>query len=410
MKYGLIGERLGHSFSKEIHEQIGKYEYELKELNEEEFKEFMEKKDFVAINVTIPYKEKVIPYLYAISKSAKYIGAVNTIVNRDGKLYGYNTDYLGLKEMINHFNIDIENKNVMILGTGGTAKTSYQVLTDLDAKDVTFVSLVHKDDWITYDEVSEHAPNYQVLVNTTPKEMFPNNYQSIISLEHFSNLESVIDVVFNPLRTNLIIQAKNEKIKCCSGLFMLVAQAFYAIEIFLDKKLDKSLILEVYNKLVNEKENIVLIGMPSCGKTTVGKELAKLTKKEFIDTDALIEEKIEMSIAEFFKIYGEKEFRRVETEIIKQIGKKQNLIISTGGGVVLKKENVDALKQNGKLFFLDRDLDKLQFTASRPLSSDKQKLTDLFNKRYLYYLNACDILVDANGDVQDVVNKILGGK
>ena len=410
MKYGLIGERLGHSFSKEIHEQIGKYEYELKELNAEEFKKFMEEKDFEAINVTIPYKEKVIPYLHRISKEAKYIGAVNTIVNRNGLLYGYNTDYLGLKEMLNHFNIEIENKNVLVLGTGGTAKTSYKVLHDLDANQVTFVSLVHRDDWITYDEVPEHAKDYQVIVNTTPKEMFPNNYESIVSLDHFTSLESVVDVVFNPLRTNLIIQAKNKNIKCCSGLFMLVAQAFYAIEIFLDKKLDKSIIIDIYNKLVNEKENIVLIGMPSCGKTTIGKELAQITNRQLIDTDELIEEKIKMSIAKYFKKYGEAKFRRIESEVIRQVGKKQNVIISTGGGAILKKENVDALKQNGKLFFLDRDLEKLQSTSTRPLSSNLADLTALYNTRHPIYIEVCDKHIDANGEIKDVVNKILGGK
>ena len=208
MKYGLIGERLGHSFSKEIHERIGKYEYEPKELNEKEFHEFMQKKDFKAINVTIPYKEKVIPYLHYISPEASKIKAVNTIVNKDGLLYGYNTDYLGLKEMISHFNIDVNDKKAMILGTGGTSKTSYSVLKDLNAKEIVFVSRKKTNDCITYDEVSKYASECDILVNTTPLEMYPNNDKHILCLDEFKSLKGVIDVIFNPLKTNLILKAK----------------------------------------------------------------------------------------------------------------------------------------------------------------------------------------------------------
>ena len=410
MKYGLIGEHLGHSFSKEIHEMLGKYTYEICEIAKDKLDSFMKEKTFKAINVTIPYKQQVIPYLDFIDDKALSIGAVNTVVNKNNKLYGYNTDYYGLKSLIETNNIDVKNKKVLLLGNGGTSKTARTVLKDLEVKEIIIVDLNKDENVITYDEALKYHTDSEVIVNTTPCGMYPNNDDCIVDIDLFKNLEAVVDVVYNPIRTTIVSNALKKGIKAVSGLYMLVAQAVYAAGIFLDEEILEKEIDRIYNIIKKQKENIVLIGMPSCGKTTVGKELAKLTKKEFIDTDALIEEKIEMSIAEFFKIYGEKEFRRVETEIIKQIGKKQNLIISTGGGVVLKKENVDALKQNGKLFFLDRDLDKLQFTASRPLSSDKQKLTDLFNKRYLYYLNACDILVDANGDVQDVVNKILGGK
>lgn len=410
MKYGLIGQRLGHSFSKEIHEQIGKYEYELKELDANEFISFMEKKDFKAINVTIPYKEKVIPYLHYISDEAKRIGAVNVIVNKDGLLYGYNTDYLGLKEMINHFNIDLNNKNVLILGTGGTSKTSYNVAKDLNANKVSFVSSSKKDNALSYEDLDKYANDYQILINTTPKEMYPNNYESIVSLDSFNNLEGVIDVIFNPLRTSLILKAKKKNIKYCSGLFMLVAQAFYAIEIFLETKLDKQIIIDVYNNLINQKENIVLIGMPSCGKTTIGKHLSKNTNKTLIDIDEEIEKEINMKIKDFFKEHSENEFREIETKVIKEIAKMQNLIIATGGGAILKKENVDALKQNGKLFFLDRDLKKLKYTSSRPLSSSIDALKNLYKTRYPIYKDVCDVRIDANCKINDVVNKILGGK
>lgn len=409
MKYGLIGERLGHSFSKEIHERIGKYEYEPKELNEKEFHEFMQKKDFKAINVTIPYKEKVIPYLHYISPEASKIKAVNTIVNKDGLLYGYNTDYLGLKEMISHFNIDINGKKTMILGTGGTSKTSYNVLKDLNAKEIIFVSRNKTNDCITYDEVSKYANECDILVNTTPLEMYPNNDKHILRLDEFKSLKGVIDVIFNPLRTNLILKANEKNINCCSGLFMLVAQAFYAIEIFLDTKLDKQIIVDVYNELLNKKENIVLIGMPSSGKTTIGNKLASITNRKFYDVDEEIIKRINMDIASYFSLYGEKAFREIEAEVIKDISKSNNIVIATGGGSILRKENVNFLKQNGKLIFLDRSLNNLITTSSRPLSSNQEDLEKRYNERYQIYCKVCDEKVDGNLPIEEIIKIIIGG-
>lgn len=409
MKYGLIGERLGHSFSKEIHERIGKYEYEPKELNEKEFHEFMQKKDFKAINVTIPYKEKVIPYLHYISPEASKIKAVNTIVNKDGLLYGYNTDYLGLKEMISHFNIDVNGKKAMILGTGGTSKTSYSVLKDLNAKEIIFVSRRKTNNCITYDKISKYARECDILVNTTPLEMYPNNDKHILHLDEFKSLKGVIDVIFNPLRTNLILKAKEKNIRCCSGLFMLVAQAFYAIEIFLDTKLDKQVIVDVYNELVNKKENIILIGMPSSGKTTIGNKLASITNRKFYDVDEEIIKRINMDIASYFSLYGEKSFRDIESEVIKDISKSNNLVIATGGGSILRRENVNFLKQNGKLVFLDRSLNNLITTSSRPLSSNQEDLEKRYNERYPIYCKICDKKVDGNLSIEEIINEIIGG-
>ena len=409
MKYGLIGERLGHSFSKEIHERIGKYEYEPKELKEQEFHEFMQKKDFKAINVTIPYKEKVIPYLHYISPEASKIKAVNTIVNKNGLLYGYNTDYLGLKEMISHFNIDVKDKKVMILGTGGTSKTSYNVLKDLNAKEIIFVSRNKSNSCVTYDEIRKYASECEVLVNTTPQEMYPNNDKHILYLDEFTSLKGVIDVIFNPLRSNLILKAKEKNINCCSGLFMLVAQAFYAIEIFLDTKLDKQIIIDVYNELINKKENIVLIGMPSSGKSTIGKILAKTTNKKFYDIDEEIIKRINMDIVSYFSLNGEKAFRDIEAEVIKEISKQNNLVIATGGGSILRKENVNFLKQNGKLIFLDRSLKNLITTSSRPLSSNQEDLKKRYNERYPIYNKICDLKVNGDLTIDEIVNKIIGG-
>ena len=410
MEYGLIGKKLGHSFSKEIHEKIGKYNYQLIELDENQFVEFMNNKNFKAINVTIPYKEKVMEYLDYISDEALKIKAVNTIVNKDGKLYGYNTDYLGLKEMINHFNIDINNKNIMILGNGGTCKTATAVLNDLNAKSIIKVSLNNEIDTISYEDIHLYSNSIDVLVNTTPKEMFPNNQASIITLDSFNNLKSVVDVVYNPLRTNLVVRALNNNLKATGGLYMLIAQAFYAIEIFLDVKLDNNIINSIYNEMINKKENIVLIGMPSCGKSTVGKKLAQYLNKKFIDVDDKIIEKINMDIASYFKKYGETSFREIESQVIEEISKENSIVISTGGGSILKENNVRYLKQNGKLFFLDRDVENLLTSDDRPLSSSLNDLLKRYEERYPIYNKVCDVKINGNLSVDKVINEIIGAK
>ena len=410
MEYGLIGKKLGHSFSKEIHEKIGKYNYQLIELDENQFVEFMKEKNFKAINVTIPYKEKVMEYLDYISDEALKIKAVNTIVNKDGKLYGYNTDYLGLKEMINHFNIDINNKNIMILGNGGTCKTATAVLNDLNAKSIIKVSLNKEIDAISYEDVNLYSNSIDVLVNTTPKEMYPNNQASIITLDSFNNLKSVVDVVYNPLRTNLVVRALNNNLKATGGLYMLIAQAFYAFEIFLDVKLDNNIINSIYNEMINKKENIVLIGMPSCGKTTVGKKLAQYLNKKFIDIDEEIIKRINMDIKSYFKKYGEESFREIESQVIEEISKENSIVIATGGGSILKENNVRYLKQNGKLFFLDRDVENLLTSDDRPLSSSLNDLLKRYEERYPIYNKVCDVKINGNLSVDKVINEIVGAK
>ena len=411
MKYGLIGEKLGHSFSKEIHERIGKYEYDLIELDRNQFKSFMMERNFKAINVTIPYKQEVIPYLDYISDEAKKIGAVNTIVNKDGKLYGYNTDYYGLKEMLDYFNIEVSDKNVMILGTGGTCKTSYHVVNDLKAKSVTFVSTKEKEGAITYEEIDSVASNIDVLFNTTPKEMYPNNDLEILSsLDGFVNLKGVVDVIYNPIRTNITLKAKEKNIKNCNGLFMLIAQAVYAIDIFLDTCIDKQIIVELYNQMIYEKENIVLIGMPGCGKSTVGRKLALKTNLKFVDVDNEIIKEINMPIKDYFAKYGEDAFRDIESKVIERLSKQTSLIISTGGGSILRSKNVTLLKQNGKLFFLDRALYNLVTSSSRPLSSNFEDLKKRYEERYPIYKKVCDVRINCNCQKHIVVNKIISHK
>ena len=411
MEYGLIGEKLKHSFSKEIHERIGKYEYDLIELNKEEFDSFMSAKNFKAINVTIPYKQEVIKYLDYITDEAKSINAVNTIVNKNGKLYGYNTDYLGFKEMLNYFNINITNKNVMILGTGGTSNTVSHVVKDLNAKSITFVSRCEKENVITYEKINDCCKDVDVLINTTPVEMYPNNEKQILSsLEGFNNLNGVVDVIYNPLLTNLLLKAKEKKINNCGGLFMLIAQAVYAIEIFLDIKIDKQIIASLYEEILRNKQNIVLIGMPGCGKTTVGRKLASKTNLRFIDVDEEIIKIINMPIKQYFDKFKEKAFRDIESEVIKEICKSTGCVISTGGGSILRKENVNALKQNGVIYFLDRDIDKLVTSSSRPLSSNYEDLKKRYDERYHIYKGVCDVRINANGPKFVVTNKILSDK
>ena len=408
MKYGCIGEHLKHSFSKEIHNSLSDYEYCLKEIPKDELYEFMINHDFKAINVTIPYKEAVIPHLYYIDDAAKEIGAVNTIVNRDGKLYGYNTDFYGMSMLIAHAGLDLENKKVAILGTGGTSKTAKAVAKSLLSKEILIVSRTKKDGVITYEELYENHSDLDIIINTTPLGMFPSNYTNPIDINRFSNLSGVIDAVYNPLRTQLISNAKKRGIKAEGGLYMLVAQGVLASEIFLDKKYEQQKLSEVFQKLRTQKENIVLVGMPSSGKSTVGKEIAKRLGRNFYDTDKLIEQKAGKKISEIITSMGEESFRRLESDAVAEISKETGAVIATGGGVVLKEENVDALSQNSKIYFLDRPLELLLPTKDRPLTSTKEALTKKYNERYGIYEKSADVKIDASGDVDAVSDAVIG--
>lgn len=391
-KYGCIGKKLTHSFSKEIHSRLADYKYELIELNEEEIKPFFEKKDFEAINVTIPYKQTVIPFLDSVSEIAKRIGVVNTIVNRDGKLYGYNTDYYGMKSLIERVGIDPKGKKCLILGTGGTSKTAFAVATDMGASEILKVSRNKTDGNITYKEAVTLHNDANVIINTTPSGMFPDCESTPIDISSFTDLEGVIDVVYNPLRTNLVSDAKSRGIKSEGGLYMLVIQAVVAVEKFLDTKIEKNVADEVFNSILESKENIVLTGMPGSGKSTVGKLLG-IDGFEFIDTDEEIEKRCGCTIKELIESKGEKYFRDLETEVIRDVSSKNCRIISTGGGAVLREENVKLLKRNGKLFFIDAELSRLCATENRPLSNTKEKLKKLYDERINIYNSTADVIV-----------------
>ena len=396
MQYGLIGEKLSHSFSKEIHEALADYKYELCEIARDDLASFLEKREFCAINVTMPYKKEVIPYLDEISDSARELMAVNCIVNRNGKLCGYNTDYFGMYDTIKKSGIDISDKKILILGTGGTSRTSNLVCKYLGAKNILFVSREKKDGAITYDEAYTHHNDADVIINATPVGMYPYCYSSPLDLSRFSNLLAVFDAIYNPIRTKIVLEAKKSGIYADGGLLMLVSQAVHAIELFLDKPLEATKTDEIYTKTLKEKENIVLIGMPSSGKTTVGQVLAHELKRELIDLDDEIENQIGCTIAEFFKSHTEKEFRDIESLITKEISKKNGIIISTGGGCILREENVLALRSNGRLYFIDRSLSALTPTDSRPLATKKEAIEKLYKERYQLYINASDARIDGN--------------
>ncbi len=407
MKYGLIAEKVGHSFSAEIHKKLFGYEYELKAIAKEDVDAFMKSREFTAINVTIPYKETVIPYLDYVDQKAAEIGAVNTIVNRDGKLYGYNTDYEGLYALIVREGIEIKDKKVLILGSGGTSKTAYHVVKSFGCSEVFRVSRSEKDNCITYETAIEKHFDAEIVINTTPVGMFPNIARSAISLNAFSNLEAVIDVVYNPLRSKLVADALEKGIKAIGGLYMLVAQAAYAAEKFVGKTVSDKRIEEVYQEILNSKQNIVLVGMPGCGKTTIGRAIAKEIGFEFIDTDQEIFKTFGKTPSQIITESGEKGFRDIESSVIFNICEKQSKVIATGGGAVLRKENVDFLKYNGKIYFLDRDIEKIQPTDDRPLSKDRESLIKRFNERYSIYLSSCDERVQCDEEVQTNVNAIL---
>ena len=405
MQFGLIGEKLGHSYSKEIHNLIADYGYELREVKREELGAFMTERAFSGINVTIPYKKSVMDYLDVISDDAKKIGAVNTVVNRDGKLYGYNTDFYGLKALLIHNGVSVRNKKVLILGSGGTSDTAYNVVTGLNAKEAIKVSRTKKDGFVTYDEAARLHSDADVIINATPVGMYPDDDGVPVNIGLFPSLSAVIDAIYHPLRTNLVSDAENRGIKACGGLYMLVAQAVYAAALFENKKPDENLIDDVYGKILNNKRNIVLIGMPSSGKTTIGKALAARMGKRFADTDELIVGTTGKSIPEIFEKEGEKVFREIEKKVICDIAVNDGTVIATGGGVILDEKNVLALKRNGVIVYLDRKIDNLIATDSRPLSSNVDDLKKLYAKRKPLYEKYAEITIDDNDDVATVVRR-----
>ncbi len=405
-KYGCIGKKLTHSFSKEIHSKLADYDYELIELNENELEDFFNAKNFNAINVTIPYKQAVIPYLYSLSDTAKRIGAVNTIVNKNGKLYGYNTDYYGMKALVQKTDIELKNKKVLILGTGGTSKTANVLTEDMGAAEVITVSRTKTSNHITYEEAMRDHFDADVIINTTPSGMFPDCECEPIDISAFGNLEGVLDAIYNPLCSNLVLNAKKRGIKAEGGLYMLVMQAVVAVQKFLDTDISQTAADKVFAFVLASKENIVLTGMPGSGKSTVGK-LLNIDGFAFIDTDEEIIKRCGCTIKELINLKGEKYFRDLETEVIKDISSKGCQIISTGGGAVLRPENIHYLKRNGKIFFINANPDRLCPTDDRPLSDTSEKLRNIYNERIDIYNSTADVIVPDMSNPEDEAEFIL---
>lgn len=407
MRYGLIGEKLGHSFSKDIHERIADYTFDLIPLSKEEFKTFMEKKEFTALNVTIPYKKNVIPYLDEMDEHAKAIGAVNTIVNRDGKLKGYNTDFTGFLYMVKKHNVHMEGKKVLIIGNGGASAAIQAVVQHESAGSMVIVDVVPGNGAISYDEMFSSHLDAEIIINTSPIGMYPRIGNAPIDISMFHKCEAVLDVIYNPILTRLCFEAQEMDIKRVNGLEMLIAQAKQSVEFFLDKSIDDQIIDDIYQDMLRERCNIVLIGMPSAGKTTIGKMLENRMQKEFIDLDDIIIEKAGKSIPEIFEESGEAGFRAIETEAAIEVSKLNNKIIATGGGTIKHKVNMDYLRQNGITIFIDRDVDKLiSSDPNRPLSKSTDALEKMHAERLPLYQKYAAYVAVNNSDIESTVTEI----
>ena len=398
MEYGCIAERLTHSFSKDIHSRFGSYEYELCELPREALAGFFAKRDFKGINVTIPYKTEVIQYLDEISDEAKKINAVNTVVNVNGRLCGFNTDFYGMRALLKRSGIELANKKIAVLGSGGTSNTAFAVAADCGAAQILKVSRSAKQGCITYAELYENHTDIQVLINTTPCGMFPDIDASPVDLAQFAALEAVLDAVYNPLRTRLVCEARDRGIKAVGGLYMLVSQAAYAAEKFFGDSSYINMTERVYNEVFRARMNAVLIGMPGSGKTTVGKILAANTGYGFADTDLLVGMFDGRTPKEIITSSGEQYFRLLERSVAAALAIDNGKAIATGGGIVLDKRNIDLLRQNGRIYLLNTPIDAIIPTDDRPLSSTREMLENVWQERKKLYFNSADVIIEYTGD------------
>ena len=402
MVYGLLGRTLRHSYSPQIHALLGDYEYRLFEVEPQDLEAFLKKREFGGINVTIPYKKDVLPYLSGISDNAKRIGAVNTIiVKEDGGLYGDNTDYDGFLCLVQKSGFQVKGKKALVLGTGGASLPISAVLSDLGAREVVFISRSGENN---YQNLSRHA-DADFIVNTTPVGMYPNNLKAPLSLSEFPNLSGVLDIVYNPQKTKLILDAERLGIPAYSGLLMLVAQGKRAAELFLGHDIPDSETDRIFKKLSTEMQNIVLVGMPGCGKTTVGKALAEQLNRPFFDADEEILKRTGKSAEAWIEACGEAGFRQKETEGVESLCKQSGTVIATGGGAVTVPENADILRQNSIVFFINRDVSALP-VEGRPLSK-ATALSEMYEVRLPLYRGVCDYEIAADDGVDAVVRRIL---
>ncbi len=401
-KCGLLGEKLSHSFSPQIHSYLGDYSYGLFEKEKDEVEAFMRDMPFDGINVTIPYKKTVLPFMHALSDTAARLGSVNTVVKReDGTLFGHNTDYFGFSYMLEKSGISPEGKKVLVLGSGGASVTVCAVLKDRGAREVIVISRSGENN---YENISRHH-DAEVIVNTTPVGMYPHPGTSPIRLSDFTKCEGVLDLIYNPDKTALLLEAESLGIQHANGLLMLVAQAKESAAYFGGKPLSGAVIDEITSALSKEQKNIILIGMPGSGKSTLGKKLAEKTGRQFVDADDAICKREGVSIPEIFAKSGEEGFRKIETEVLAHLGMQSGLVIATGGGCVTREENYAHLHQNGVIFWLKRDIASLP-RDGRPLSQNAD-LLKMYEVRRPLYERFADFSIENRFETEDIAERVL---
>ncbi len=397
MECGLLGRKLGHSYSPQIHALLGAYSYRLIEMEPEAVGPFLKAGAFTGLNVTIPYKKTVIPYLDALSPEAKRLGAVNTILRREGRLIGHNTDYFGFRYLVEKSGLYVAGKKALVLGSGGASNTASAVLEELGAR----VVVISRTGENNYRNLSRHA-DAAVIVNATPVGMYPNTGIRPLDLGQFAELEGVLDAIYNPARTQILLDAERRGLTAVNGLWMLVAQAKESAQWFTGAPISDDVIAPIHRALRQQMENILLVGMPGCGKTTVGQQLAQELGKKFVDADQALEEATGRRITDILPSQGEAAFRALETQTLADLGKQSGLVIATGGGCVTREENYNLLHQNGTVFWLTRELNKLP-TQGRPLSRD---LGQMYARREPMYRRFADAAVSNDGSVEQTVREI----
>lgn len=401
MRCGLLGRKLGHSYSPQIHAMLGNYEYLLYEKEPEALGDFLRSGEFDGLNVTIPYKKSVIPFCAELSETAREIGSVNTLLRRaDGTLYGDNTDAFGFESTLRHSKIAVDGRKALVLGSGGASVTACAVLKKLGAREVTVISRTGENN---YGNLSVHA-DAEIIVNTTPVGMYPQNGEKAVDLRLFPRCCGVLDVIYNPARTALVLQAEELGIPYAGGLLMLVAQAKRSSELFTGSTIADSEIAHIEAALQRQMQNIVIVGMPGSGKTTVANRLGEVLGRKIFDTDAEIVSRAGMDIPKIFEQFGEAHFRALETEVLRDAGKCSGLILSTGGGCVTREENYPLLHQNGVIVWVKRDTDRLA-RDGRPISL-KSDMDQLYEKRRAFYERFADVSVDNNGSIEETVSRI----